>query len=213
MMTSTQRMPVGEGGPPERVPAAIAAAQRLVVEGVRERLLGLLVNADDALFELAARCVHDDDRRRCFDLARALRQHRNGLIENFCRAMNRADRMWLKRDFRAHMDDQAWIEARRLGNNVRLHFGPLLSSVAAHVGRLLDVDIEDPEALPISPTCVGAAYLESRAQIVAEHPEAAAYMDGLFVRYVVDRLGRLYGDALEVLVSDAGGEGAERQLP
>lgn len=195
-MTSTPRKSA------ELVPPAITAAQQLVVDGVRERLLGLLVNADDALFELAARCVQDEDRRRCFDLARMLRQQRSELIDNFCRAMNRADRMWVKRDFRAHVDDPAWAEARKLGANVRLHFGPLLSSVAAHVGRLLDTDIEDPEALPISPTCVGAAYIESRSVIVAAHPEAAAYMDGLFVRYVVDRLGRLYGDALALLMED-----------
>ncbi len=198
-MTATPRQSV------EEVPAAITAAQRLVVEGVREHLLGLLVNADDALFELAARCVHDEDRRRCFDLARLLRQQRNELIENFCRAMNRADRLWQKRDVRAQADDASWAEARRLGANVRLHFGPLLTSVAAHVGRLLDVDIEDPEALPISPTCVGAAYIESRAAIVAVHPEAAPYMDALFVRYVVDRLGHIYGDALAVLTQDAAG--------
>ncbi len=185
----------------QQVPTVIYAAQKLIVDGVRARLLGLLVNADDALFELAARCSQDVDRKRCFDLARLLRQQRSELIEHFCRAMNRADRLWARRDFRIHAADPSWLDARLLSTHVRTHFSPLLSAVAANVGRLLEVEVDDPDALPFSPTCVGAAYLESRSMVSDICPEAAPYLDGLFVRYVVDRLGSIYGDALTLLTS------------
>lgn len=185
----------------QQVPAVIYAAQKVIVDGVRARLLGLLVNADDALFELAARCSQDEDRKRCFDLARLLRQQRSELIEHFCRAMNRADRLWARRDFRIHAADPSWLAARLLSLHVRTHFSPLLSAVAANVGRLLEIEVQDAEALPFSPTCVGAAYLESRGMVSDICPEAAPYLDGLFVRYVVDRLGSVYGEALTLLRS------------
>ena len=187
----------------QQVPAVIYAAQKVIVDGVRARLLGLLANADDALFELAARCTQEEDRKRCFDLARLLRQQRSELIGNFCRAMNRAARLWEIREFRVHGADQSWLDALRLSTHARTHFGPLLSAVATNIERLLEVQIHDPESLPFSPTCVGAAYIESRGMVTDIAPEAAPYLDSLFVRFVVDRLGSVYGEALTLLSAQA----------
>ena len=175
------------------IPDVIYAAHRWVVDGVVLHLDGLLVNADDALFELAGRSAEEFDQRRCFDLARQLRARRDQIIGGYRNVMERGRRVWALRDFRARQSDVAWEHARTLGAKAQIHFAPLLGVLTAQFSNLLDCTVESVEALPISPAWVANGYLESRRE-AGFSAAATLFLDRLFVRYVVDRLGSVYGE-------------------
>ena len=188
------------------IPPVVYTAHRWVVGGVVMRLEGLLTNADDALFEMAARGNEAFDQRRCFDLARQLRIQRAQLLGGYRHVLERGSRTWATREFQGPEVDGSWEHAQLLGARARVNFGPLLGVLAAEFASLLECDVPNFEALPISPTWVANSYLESRR---AAGLGANPFLDRLFVRYVIDRLGGLYGEVREMLVNsrsnDTGG--------
>ena len=180
------------------IPDVIHAAHSWLVDGVALRLEGMLSNADDALFEMATRSNEEFEQRRCFDLARQLRTQCGQITDGFRNVMERGRRVWALRDFRAPQTDDAWVHARRLGENARIHFAPLLGVLAGEFAVRLNCVVESFEALPISPTWVANGYVEARRE-AAFPATATLFLDRLFVRYVVDRLGGVYGEVLAML--------------
>ena len=175
------------------VPDVIHAAHRWVVDGVVLRLDGLLVNADDALFELATRSAEAFEQRRCFDLARQLRVQREQIIRGYRHAMERGRRVWTLRDFRTRQSDAAWDHARTLSAKAHVHFAPLLRELSGQFANLLGCTVDSFEALPIAPAWVANGYLEARRE-TGFSAAATLFLDRLFVRYVVDGLGAIYGE-------------------
>ena len=189
-------------------PTVVYAAHRWVVDGVVLHLQGMLLNADDALFELAARSTDETVQRRCFDLARQLRVQRDQIIGGFRHVMERGRRMWGLRDFRAQEADSAWALAQSLGAKSHVHFGPLLAALCKEFATLLDCNVANFDALPISPTWIANGFLEAR-RAAGFTSGAADYLDRLFVRYVIDRLGVLYGE-VHALLANAGRPATQR---
>lgn len=175
------------------IPDVIYAAHRWAVDGVVLRLEGLLVNADDALFEIAMRSSEEFDQRRCFDLARQLRVQRDQIIGGYRHVMERGRRVWALRDFRPRQTDVAWDHARMLGAKAQIHFAPLLNVLASQFSGLLNCSVENFEVLPISPAWIANGYIEARRE-AGFSAAATLFLDRLFVRYVVDRLGSIYGE-------------------
>ena len=175
------------------IPDVIHAAHRWVVDGVVLRLEGLLINADDALFEMATLSTEEFDQRRCFDLARQLRLQRDQIIGGYRHVMDRGRRVWALRDFRSRSSDAAWEHARNLGAKAQTHFAPLLNVLARDFSDLLECPVDSFDLLPISPTWIANGYIEARRE-AGFSAAATLFLDRLFVRYVVDRLGGVYGE-------------------
>lgn len=150
-------------------------------------LKDLVDSADDALFELAAASNDDDCQRAAFDLARALHVHRDAFIDRFTMLLA-GEEEGPELALRAEPEH----EDARLATRAVVQFGLLLTRVAACYTAEAGFDPDvSPVLLPIAPAQVAAAYRGARTELAA-NAEEARYLDTLFVRLVVERLGREY---------------------
>lgn len=155
---------------------------------------GLYSNIEDGLFELAFRDEDEAKQRRCFDLMRELRYRRTNLIQTFAKRMQRGVTDWFYQPphtVRRESDDQL-PQARALAGKCASHFGILLQSIAERAAYGTGHTVA-PEDLPISPTRVAHCFLVSCRALKFDE-QAIATVQELFGRFILDRLGAIYGD-------------------
>ena len=168
------------------------------------RLLdGFYSNIEDGLFELAFRNESKTQQRQTVELMRELRFRRKHLIKTFGKRVQLAGVGWYgKADYGPEM-----IEERMMANGMaakcRAHFGPVLQSIADRTHAATD-QLMSREALPLSPEEVSYHFVMSCRSVKFDKHSIAVVQD-LFCRFVLDRLGAIYGSIHQELI-DAGFE-------
>ena len=155
---------------------------------------GFYSNIEDGLFELAYRNEDDAQQRRCFDLMRELRYRRSNLIQTFAKRMQKGIDGWFNDDFDCAAEEGAGFTslADAMAEKCASHFGGLLQNItertAYGTGR-------DPLKvnLPIGPFQVAYNFLVSCRSLEFDE-QAIEIVQELFGRFVLDRLGVVYGE-------------------
>ena len=156
---------------------------------------GFYSNIEDGLFELAYR--HESDEmlhKRYFDLMREMRYRRSNLIQAFAKRMQRGVDYWLgeKLEFDTEYDVEFDERARGMSQKSTSHFKILLQDIcertAAATNRLAaDVNV------PVSPYQISYNFLASCRSLDFDKSSIELVQE-LFERFVLDRMGSVYGD-------------------
>lgn len=156
---------------------------------------GLYMNIEDGLFEFAYR--HEDDeakQRACFDLMRELRYRRSNLIQSFAKRMQRGLDYWLsdKLEFDTEYDVHLDQVAQKMSEKCTAHFALLLSQIGERSATASGRTPEEVK-IPISPYQIAYNFLATCRSLDLDN-EAIGIVQNLFERFVLDRLGNIYGD-------------------
>ena len=181
---------------PNRDPRNVFTAMHHKATGELLHLMdGLYLNIEDGLFEFAYRHEDDEDRQRaCFDLMRELRYRRSKLIQSFAKRMQRGLDYWLGDKFEfdteydVHLDDVA----QRMSAKCTAHFGSLLTNITERTANASGRSPEEVK-IPISPYQIAYNFLATCRSLDLDN-EAIDVVQNLFERFVLDRLGNIYGD-------------------
>ena len=155
---------------------------------------GLFSNIEDGLFELAFRTDNNDQKRRCFDLMRDMRYQRSRVVQSFAKRTQAAFASWLAQS----AADPAGVAAAENPRAVRMaqkctsHFGGVLQSLAERSGYALGRDIDRAE-LPINPYRIACHFIESMRALSFDD-RSIEIVEDLFERFVLERLGSVYGE-------------------
>ena len=165
------------------------------------RLLdGFYFNIEDGLFELAHNTDEQQQRRRCFDLMRELRFRKPTLIRHFAMTMNKFQGRWtqpVKRTKAARgsttiaQDLDAIIG--RMAEKSNEHFSGVLQSICERVAGATDTTKLEPRQMPISPSHIAEAFVMSCHSLKLDTASIEIVQE-LFSRFVLERLGSLYGE-------------------
>jgi len=152
---------------------------------------GLYSNIEDGLFELAFRTREDAQKRRCFDLMREMRFRRSRVVQNFARRLQSAFDTWVAGGDH-QVRDANHDQARRMAHKCSSHFGGVLQSLTERAAYALDRDI-GRNSLPMGPHQVSSHFIESMKAL--EFDDASIeIVEELFSRFVLERLGHVYGE-------------------
>ncbi|MEZ5561155.1 MAG: DUF1631 family protein [Pseudomonadales bacterium] len=176
-------------------PSNVFTAMHHRVTGELLRLMdGLYSNIEDGLFELAYRT---DERRRktYFDLMRELRHRRSQVIQNFARGMQGSLEAWfVDREEPRSPHEQV---ARAMAAKCTAHFGGVLQSLSERTAYALGRDDNEME-LPIGPFRVACHFVGSLKALNFDD-DAVDIVNDLFSRFVLDRMGSIYGECNQQL--------------
>ena len=153
---------------------------------------GFYSNIEDGLFELAFRNDDADQRTRCFDLMREMRYRRGGLIQTFAKRMQRAGEGWLEEDSNPAQVPELAAIAEHMSSKCSTHFSTLLQQVTERTSYGTDRAMNATE-LPISPYYIAYHFIAS-CQSLEFDKQAIEIVQDLFARFVLDRLGAVYGE-------------------
>jgi len=165
---------------------------------------GLYSNIEDGLFELAYRHEGNEaQQRRCFNLMRELRFRRSNLVQAFSKRMQRGLDYWFgdKFEYDTEYDVEFDVMARRMAEKCAAHFNVLLRDITERTAYATN-RTPDKVAIPISPYQIAYNFLASCRSLDFDRHSIGLVQD-LFARFVLDRLGPLYGECNQRL-EDAG---------
>jgi hypothetical protein len=153
---------------------------------------GFYSNIEDGLFEVAYANDNQNQQRHVIELMRELRVRRKHLIKAFGKRMQTAARGWI-----AEFDEgPEYHEERALANlmsqKCAAHFGGLLQSIAERTAHAADRDM-DKVAIPVSPQQVSYHFVMSCRSLKFDKYSIET-VQTLFARFVLDRLGNVYGN-------------------
>jgi hypothetical protein len=154
---------------------------------------GFYSNIEDGLFELAFRDDDDGKQRHCFDLMREMRYRRTNLIQTFAKRMQKGLEGWFTEIPPAtdHSDEFATL-AQAMSEKCSSHFNVLLQSITERTVYATERDSRGFE-LPISPRHISYCFvLSCRSLEFDKH--SIEIVQELFGRFVLDRLGTVYGE-------------------
>ncbi|MCH8141498.1 MAG: DUF1631 family protein [Proteobacteria bacterium] len=180
---------------PKTDPRNIFTAMHHTVTGELLHLMdGFYSNIEEGLFELAFDNEDVDQQRRCFDLMRELRYRRSNLIQAFAKRMQKGMEGWFNDSFEYDAEVDAEFEQLAMGmaEKCSAHFSNLLQNIAERAAYGTGRDV-DGMNLPISPFRIAYNFIVScRSLEFDEH--AIEIVQELFRRFVLDRLGAVYGE-------------------
>lgn len=153
---------------------------------------GFYSNIEDGLFELAFRNDDAEQRTRCFDLMREMRYRRGGLIQTFAKRMQRAGAGWLDEDRNPTQVRELSAIAEQMSEKCSTHFATLLQQVTERTAYGTDRAV-NPADLPVSPYNIAYHFIASCQSLEFDH-QAIEIVQDLFARFVLDRLGAVYGE-------------------
>ena len=163
---------------------------------------GFFSNLEDGLFELAYRKNDESQQSICFDLMREMRFRRSTLIQAFAKRMQRTRQNWFN-DIVLYEESHPALEivATRMSEKCAAHFKLLLQTIAERTAHGTERDVKNV-VLPISPYAISYQFLCTCRSLEFD-PESIQVVQELFARFVLDRLGGVYGDCNQRL-DDAG---------
>jgi hypothetical protein len=150
---------------------------------------GLYSNIEDGLFELAFRSRKDDQKRRCFDLMREMRFQRSRVVQNFARRLQGAFEAWLTGKGGVRTPD---AQTERMAHKCASHFSGVLQNLAERTASALGCD-DDHTVLPIGPHQIASHFVASMRALEFDD-ESIEIVEELFSRFVLERLGGVYGE-------------------
>lgn len=161
-----------------------------MTQAILELFEGFFGNFEDALFEYAYRSDSELVQQQCFNLMRELRHQCDHLTQVLAGVLERRRLDWYQSD--PPSEDGLHVRARSLAATANAHFSPLLEQIADRMTALGAVDTS-LHSMPLGPTGVAHAFLLAlRARGFDASSEEL--LGGLFRRFVLDRLGPVYGD-------------------
>lgn len=152
---------------------------------------GFYHNIEDGLFELAYCNADQIQQRHIVELMRELRYRRKQLLRTFGKRMEQAHQGW----FGAYDSGPELIEERVIANEMAAkcsaHFSAVIQSIAERAEHATARDIVRYN-LPISAEEVSYHFVMS-CRSVKFDKYSVATVQSLFQRFVLDRLGAIYG--------------------
>lgn len=183
-------------------PRNLISAMHFQASGELMRLLdGFYSNIEDGLFELAYCNENYGQQRKTIELMRELRFRRDHLLKTFGKRMQRSVQSWFDEDLTTteYLEERAQADA--LAARCSGHFGFLLQTIAERVAHATDRDM-DRKSVPVSPEEVSYHFIMS-CRSLKINQESIGMVQDLFHRFVLDRLGGIYGPINQQL-QDAG---------
>jgi hypothetical protein len=169
---------------------ALSDVHRRVTGELLHLMDGLYSNIEDGLFELAYRTDHEAQQRRCFDLMREMRFQRSRVVQNFARRLKSGFEGWLRGDVSDGSAGDALAE--RMARKCTSHFGGVLQALTERCSDAVGRETSRTE-LPIGPLHVACSFIASmKALRFDDH--AIEIVEDLFNRFVLERLGPVYGE-------------------
>jgi hypothetical protein len=153
---------------------------------------GLYSNIEDGLFELAFQAPDDDQKRRCFDLMRDMRFQRSRVVQTFARRTQAALDAWIAPATAPPADPLGHPRAMRLAQKCTSHFRGVLQSLTERSAYGLGREV-DPAELPFSPYRIACHFIESMKALRFDD-KSIEVVEDLFQRFVLERLGSIYGE-------------------
>ena len=155
---------------------------------------GFYSNIEDSLFELAYTHQSSIQQRHLGELMRELRHRREHLTKTFGKRINLSRGLWFG-EVHSGLGAEC-IEERILANNLAqkcdAHFGALLRTIAQRSEFALGRSISTNN-LPIGPSELAYHFLISCRNVKFEKYSIDVVKD-VFARFVLDRLGGMYGN-------------------
>lgn len=164
---------------------------------------GFYSNIEDGLFELAYRHADPEQQSRCFNLMREMRFQRGKLIQAFAKRMQKNLENWFGDRFQLDLDHDLEYDtlARKMSSKCSSHFTYLLDAIAERTAFAMGKNFEQAN-LPINPYHVSYAFVVSCKSLEFDK-HSIEIVQELFGRFVLDRLGAVYGECNQRL-EDAG---------
>lgn len=152
---------------------------------------GLYSNIEDGLFEIAFRARHESQKRRCFDLMREMRFRRPRVVQTFAKRMQSSFDGWFIENVDQGLQAND-IRAQHMADKCTAHFSGVLQNLAERAAYALGRD-EPYIRLPIGPEQVALNFIHAmKALDFDDH--AIEIVQDLFSRFVLERLGSVYGE-------------------
>lgn len=151
---------------------------------------GLYSNVEDGLFELAFRTRDEKHKRRCFDLMREMRFQRSRVVQGFAKRMQGAFETWLASSESRELS--IGDQVRRMAHKSTLHFGGVLQNLTERAANALGRDM-DYTHLPMGPYQIAGHFVDSLRALRFDDQDIEI-VEELFSRFVLERLGSVYGE-------------------
>ncbi len=183
-------------------PKNLISAMHYQAAGELMRLLdGFYSNIEDGLFELAYSNQDNSQQRKTIELMRELRLRRDHLIKTFGKRVQRSVQSWFEEDTTSAEYLEERIQADQLAGRCSGHFGFLVQSIGERAAHAVGRDMAR-KSVPVSPEEVSYHFIMSCRGLKVDR-EAMSMVQDLFHRFVLDRLGNVYGPINQQL-EDAG---------
>ncbi len=179
----------------------ISALHMHAVGDLMSLMEGFYSNIEDGLFELAFSSENKLQQKHVVELMRELRFRRKHLLKTFGKRVQASAKCWfgLPADGLESIEER--IMAREMADKSNAHFSYLLQSIADRTGQATRV-VLDKYKLPISPEEVSYHFVMS-CRSVQFDKYSIEVVQNLFSRFVLDRLGSVYG-AVNTQLEEAG---------
>lgn len=164
-----------------------------MTDELSELMNGFYHNIEDGLFELAYSNPDAKQRKIIAGLMRDLRARQRLLLEKFNTQVASSAQDWLEADCRLRqMDDGAYKTAEQIAAKCAAHFSPVLQSIAERTSYATQQNVAR-QALPLSPEKISYHFVIA-CKSADLQSDSALIIQSLFRRFVLDRLGLLYGE-------------------
>jgi hypothetical protein len=174
------------------VTTVFTSMHRRVTGELLHLLDGLYSNIEDGLFELAFRADHDDQKRRCFDLMRDMRFQRSRVVQTFAKRVQANFDAWVVPGEAIAKKALGSSRAKRMAQKCSSHFGGVLQMLSERAAYALGREI-DRSDLPMGPYQIACHFIESMKSLRFDDASIEIVED-LFERFVLERLGSIYGE-------------------
>jgi hypothetical protein len=168
-----------------------AALHHQVVTELLHLLDGFFVNLEYGLFEMADRLDDEALRTRSFNLMREMRHQRPRILRTFTRLLEADQVRWTEPCEEIEEDEALHRHAGALARKGANHLRPVLHLIAERTAYATDRHAAEVQ-LPISPVRLTYNFLRSCRLLEADET-FAEMVNELFSRFVLDRLGTVYG--------------------
>ncbi|MEM7099850.1 MAG: DUF1631 family protein [Pseudomonadota bacterium] len=168
---------------------------------IMQLMSGLFSNIEDSLFELAFSESSDIQKRHIGELMKDLRFGKENLTKSFATRLQECTPAW----WGGKVPNHELIEQRMLAQNMagkcHAHFNHLLADIAQRAQDALPGKV-DSNKVPLQPEELCYHFLVACRSVNFEKYSLDVISD-LFARFVLDRLGSVYG-AINVALKEAG---------
>ena len=151
---------------------------------------GFYNNIEDGLFELAYANDDANQQKHVVGLMRELRFRREQLVGTFIKRVQRGAEDWVTQAATPeYLEEQLYAE--KIASRCSGHFRFLLQSITERMAHAASRDA-DRDSLPVSPEQISYHFVMSCRNLEFDR-DSVDIVQNLFHRFVLDRLGTIYG--------------------
>lgn len=152
---------------------------------------GFYGNIEDGLFEQVYDNDNRDEQKRIIELMREIRSQRPLLVQTFLERIKQSTEDWLfGRDAPEYLEEA--IHAENIARRCSEHFGALLQVISERIAYAAGCT-PDRENLSLSPEKITYQFIMSCRDVGMNRYSVMVVQD-LFHRFVLERLGTVYGN-------------------